>query len=343
MRTEEAEALPAFQPVRTKKKAVGGAVRAVAGLGLVAFIVASANAVLLSQSQLVDARLPMLGLGLLMSAPGWLVIVLAARARRAPGRWLAIAGAWGLFAAPLLALIGEDRLSPLAAAIVSGLAHLGADLAGMGASTLIGPLAEEPSKALGAVIVLVAVRRAGIALTLALGAAVGALTGLGFSLMEISHRMGVAVGDAGYYDLNNVFVVDWDGLWRMGLLQLVNRMFIFGLSDHAIFTALAGVAIVLALRGRWVAAGMSFAASLVAHGLSNSAGVLAGNWLYTTVIEAAGGPRAAFATMLAAAWSAAVLGFLVSQAWAVLLLRRLTRENFAAPPSGEAAGSVMPL
>ena len=308
----------------TGESPVRGAIRAVAGAGLVAFIIAAANAVLLSRSHLVDVRLPMLGLGIVLSSPGWLLLILAARLRGAPGRWLAVAAAWGFFAAPLLAFIAEDLLAPVMAAIYTALAPLGRDIAEVGPGAIIAPIVEEPAKALGVLIVLIAIRRTGTALTLGLGAAVGGLAGLGFSLTEISHRIGEVVANSGHVDLNGMFVIDWDAVWRIELLQLVNRLYVFGLSDHVIFTALAGVAIVLLGRRRWAAAGGLFLAALIGHALVNSIGVRLGEGVLGA-LGVTGVRLTGVLPTLGAVWLASFFSFLVAQGGAVLLLRKVTR------------------
>ncbi|HJP89371.1 MAG TPA: PrsW family glutamic-type intramembrane protease [Candidatus Limnocylindrales bacterium] len=343
MTTLEADGTRAPAGGESSRRADRAATRAIAWIVLVAFIVATANAILFSHQHLLDVRLPMLGLGTLLSSPGWLLLLLAARNRGAPWRWLAVAIAWGLFVAAFLAYIAEDRLQPLMADIGRALMPLGERVAYLGPAAIIAPIVEEPAKAIGVLIVLLAIRRAGTMLTLGLGAALGALTGLAFSLAEISLRMGEMVANVGYIDLDGVFRIDWDNIWNAEQLQLVNRLFLFGLSDHALNSALAGVGLVQLLRGQRGSALGWFVAALACHALINSIGLTVGGWAFDTAMGVLAGPSGGTAALLVAGWLAAVAGFLIGQAWAAIVLRRGTRRTSLPVRASPEPASVMPM
>ena len=288
------------------------------------FLLFTAQATLISRLHFWDVRLQMLLGAALIAMPGWLFLVLSARARGASWRWLVVAAAWGAFAAAWLSFTGEAILEPLSSLMTSALEPLGQTI--VRASTVVAPIVEEPAKAAGVLIVLAGVRRAGVPVTVALGAAIGGLVGLAFSLAEVSHHLGEVVANIGYVDLSGKFIVDWDLIWQVAQIQLGIKLFLLGLTNHALFSALAGVGVVMAMRGRRRAAVGWFLAALLSHGLLNSIGVSVGEWLFDSLRgrPVAGQPR--LVPVLVAAWLAAAATFLVAEAWAAaILVRRLRR------------------
>jgi len=205
---------------------------AVAPLALAVLAVIGAQASLLSQRLLLEVRLPVLLAGVLASSPGWLILVFAARGRGAAGRWLAVAAAWGALVAPWLSIVMETIAGNLADSAPA-----------TAAGAIVAPLVEEPLKGIGVLISLAGMRRSGTAVGAALGAAVGGLAGLAFGVVEASHHVGAFAGELGYVDLSGVFVLDMDAVWHLAEIQLVQTEFFFGLTNHALFSALAGVGI----------------------------------------------------------------------------------------------------
>jgi RsiW-degrading membrane proteinase PrsW (M82 family) len=331
----------------TGRTALRTAWRAVLGFLLVAFLVLTAQATLITHQHFLDVRLPILLVGVLASAPAWLILVLAARTRGASLRWLAVAAAWGAFASAFLAFVGEDALAPLARDLMEALKPFGQDVAGAVPGTLVAPIIEEPAKAIGTLIALAGVRRAA-PVGPALGAAVGGLVGLAFGIAESSHYIGEVVENVGYFDLSGVFVIDWNSVWYLAELQLVQRLFLLGLTNHALFSALAGVAIVLLLRRRWLAAFGWFLTAIAVHGLYNAIGVRVADWVFRTLV-ARPGEQSGLVPDAVAAWLAAASQFTVAEAWAaVLLVRKLKRGRGRngdrdRPPAGSTGGSPAPV
>lgn len=294
--------------------------RVVGSVLLIALLAFSAQSTLFGQRHLVDVRLPVFIVGVVAASPGWMVLLLAARARGAPWRWLAVAMAWGAFAAAFLSYTGEAIAANLLDAVGPALEPLGRGVLDRVPGIVIAPVVEEPAKAAGTLIALAGIRRAGVRLTVAMGAAVGALVGLWFGLAEVSHHMGEFVRDLGFVDLSGTFVVDWGLVWQLAIVQLTTKLVFLGLSNHALFCALAGVAIVLLWRGHRRAASGWFAAALLAHALINSVGVGVAEWTYDVVTDL-GGERL---SLILKVWLAALSSFVVAEAWAaVLLVRRL--------------------
>lgn len=299
--------------------------RAVATALLVAFLAFTAQASLLSQRHLLDARLSVLLAAALLAAPAGLLLALAARARGAGTGWLMVAVAWGAFAAAWLSFAGEATAGSIWEPISTALVPFGAGVVREAPFAVVAPIIEEPAKAAGVAIVLTAIRQARASLGVAMGAAVGGLVGLSFGVAEMSHRIGELVNELGYIDLSGAFVVDWGLIRGVTELQFIQRFALGGLTNHTLFSALAGVGIVLALQGRWRAASGWMVASLLAHGLHNSIGVSIGESVFG---ELAGDPRSGRPAVLpgpVAAWLAAAVSFLVAEAWAALLLVRRLR------------------
>ncbi|TAK01592.1 MAG: PrsW family intramembrane metalloprotease [Chloroflexota bacterium] len=317
-----------------------GGVRGLGIAALVAFVVATASGTFFGARFLAEVRAPVLLVGALVAAPALAVLVLAARARGVAWRWLAFGVAWGLFAAAWISLTFEAALEPLTVVIGSVAAPLGSEVALAAPGAVIAPVVEEPAKLIGVLVVLIAARRAGVRLTAAVGAAVGGVVGLAFGLSEGSHRIATIVLERGFVDLDGVFRIDWELIGIITQLQLIAKLFAFGFTNHALFTAIAGVGLVTLLGGRWRASLGWFAVALLAHALLNSVGVAIGERVFPAVNGSASiaVDPAARLWAFVAAWVAAAAGFLVAEGWAaVLLVRRLRREGRAPDPATAAA------
>jgi hypothetical protein len=318
----------------------GGTAIALAWIGiLIAFIAATANGTLVSRLHLMDVRLPVLAVGAFVSAPGWIILVLAARGRGAPWGWLGFAAAWGVFAATWLASTAESLLQPLYAGIATAVASLGRTVVEAAPSAVIAPVAEEPAKLLGVWIVLLAARRAGARPTAALGAAIGGLVGLWFGLGEAAHHLGEFVGDLGAFDLSGRFIVDWDLVGRVAELQLVTKLFLAGLTNHALFSALAGAGLALLFQGRLGVAIGCFVAALAAHALQNSVGVTLGEGLLDGLLAGPGPLGPGDIPLMLAGWLAAFGAFLVAEGWAAVLVVYFLRLEERRPVRSVAVGA----
>lgn len=327
----DAAPLGSQRPARGSSIDRGSVKRAILAVLLVAFLAFAAQMSLISRLHLTDVRLPVLLLGLVIASPTIVLLVLAARGRGVPWRWLGFAIAWGLFATAWLAFFFETILANIIEPFAPALEAAWPDVLNTVPAAFFAPLVEEPVKLAGVVIVLQAVRRGGWRLGLGIGAAVGGLTGLAFSLVEVSHHTAELVNNVGYTDLAGVFVIDWNTIWTTIHAQLAQRLFLGGLSNHALFSALAAVGAVLFLRGQRRAAAGWFAASLLAHALMNSIGVTVHNTVFDSVIGGAGTPP--LVLVLVAVMLAAGATFLVAESWAAaLLLRRLRRPDSVAAP-----------
>jgi hypothetical protein len=309
--------------------------RVLAAVLLVAFLAFSAQATLIGRLHFADTRLPVLLVAAAVSSVATTLLLLAARARGAPWRWLGVALAWGALAAAYLSFTGEAILANVYDAIGPALEPLGPTVLERVPATVIAPIVEEPAKAAGTLIALAGIRRAGARVTVALGAAVGALVGLWFGLAEASHHMGEVVSELGFVDLDGAFVVDWNVVWQLASVQLVFKLVLAGLSNHALFSALAGVAIVTLWLGHRHAAIGWFAAALLGHALHNSIGVVVGELAHGVVSSLDGLEL----PMLLTFWLAALSSFVVAEGWAaVLLVRRLRRRDRYEVPVGLGLG-----
>jgi len=282
---------------------------------LVLAVVVTANVTLVSRLHFADVRLPMFAIGILVSSPGWVLLGLAARGRGAPWPWIAFAVTWGAFVAAFLASSIEGLAAPLSAD-----------------SAIVAPLVEEPAKLLGIWIVLSAARRAGAVPSVALGAAMGGLVGIGFGVAEVAHHLGVVVSELGYIDLGGEFVVDWPLIQLIAQQQLLHKFFLVGLTNHALFSALVGAGLVLFASRRRRMAAACFVAALAAHGLVNSVGVQVTMIVAEALIDAFGPFSIGAISSMLACWLVALAAFLVAEGWAAVLLVWILRRRDAPQP-----------
>ena len=314
---------------------VGRAIRAAV---LIAIVVATATGTLVSAMHFGDVRLPMFGIAVLVSSPGWVLLGLAARARGAPWPWLGFAFAWGAFAAAWLASPVEVIVAPLSVDIARAFEVFGPTAAEAAPSAVVAPLVEEPAKLLGTWIVFSAARRAGAAPSVALGAAIGGLVGIGFGVAEVAHHLGFIVGELGYIDLSGEFVVEWPLIQLIAQQQLLHKFFLVGLTNHALFSALAGAGLVLFAQRRRRLAVACFVAALAAHALLNSVGVQVTQVLGEALVELFGPLQPGAISSMLAGWLVALAAFVVAEGWAaVLLVRILRRRDPLEAPRGPAA------
>lgn len=290
---------------------------------LVALLTATAFGTLISALHFRDVRLPVLAVGILATAPGWVLLVLAARGRGAPWGWLAFAAGWGAFAAAWIALTAEVILGSISEAIGRAAEGLGRTVAEAAPAAIIAPLAEEPAKLLGVWIAFSAARRAGAAASLGLGAAIGGLVGLAFGVAEVAHHLGVVVNELGAFDLSGTFLVDWRLIHQIAEQEAVHKFFLAGLTNHALFSALAGAGLGLFAQRRRRLAVTCLVAAFAAHALLNAVGPLITERVIETVVEALGGVPARGLAPLLVGWLAGLGAFLVAEGWAAVLLIRI--------------------
>jgi RsiW-degrading membrane proteinase PrsW (M82 family) len=271
-----------------------------------------------------DVRLPVFGVGMLVAAPGWALLALAARARGAPWGWLVVAAARGASAAVWLSLTGEVIVGSLVEAIGGPTGPPGPAAEGL-PSAIVAPLAEEPTKLLGVWIVVAAARRARAPASVALGAAIGGLVGLFFGVAEAAHHLGVIVGELGVVDLQGAFLIDWRFVQLFAEQQLVHKLFFFGLTNHALVSALAGAGLALLIQRRWRAGMVCLGAALLAHGVVNAIGVPITQFLIEVLVLGAGPIPRGVIPLLLGGWLAALGTFLVTEGWAAILLLRVLR------------------
>ena len=301
-------------------------------------VVFTANGTLVSTLHFADVRLPMFGIAVLVTSPGWVLLGLAARARGAPWPWLAFAFAWGAFVAAGLASIIEGMAAPLSVDIARTFEFLGRTAAEAAPSAVVAPLVEEPAKLLGIWIVFSAACRAGAVPSVALGAAIGGLVGIGFGVAEVAHHLGVIVSELGHIDLSGEFMVDWPLVQLIAQQQLLHKFFLVGLTNHALFSALAGAGLALFAQRRRGLAVACFVASLAAHALLNSVGVQVTQVLGEALVGLFGPLEPGAIPSMLAGWLVALAAFVVAEGWAaVLLVRILRRREPLEAPRGPAA------
>ena len=186
------------------------------------------------------------------------VILAVDRTDPEPKRLIAFAVGWGALAAVVLAIV----LEVIAIGVLSAtLGPTGGTILG---STVVAPLAEETTKGLALLILLLFLRNH-LDNTLD-GIVYGALIGLGFALTENIGYFAFAYLDGGVGSVGELFVVR----------SLVNGL------GHEVYTALTGAAIGWARgrhgRGGWrgVMPVLGWSAAVAAHGLWNTGSILIG-------------------------------------------------------------------
>ena len=271
-----------------------------------------------------ETRQVVAALAILVTVPGWLILALAGRARGAPWAWLAFAVAWGAFPAVWLALTAYGLVDPVELGRATETLDPGV------VNLLEAPLIEEPAKLLGAWIALAAVRRHGATLSAALGAAIGGLVGIAFGIAEVAHRIAGIVGELGVTDVSGVFVIDWRTVSQITELEFARRFVLAGLTNHALFSALAGAGLALLLLGRRRLAVACILGALGGHAVSNAfAGPISGGVL-ESLLQGVGPIAGGAVPVMLAGWLASLCAFLITEGWAaVLLVRVLRRQQFA--------------
>ncbi len=277
---------------------------------------------LASTLHLLDVRLPVFVLGALVASPGWVILGLAARNRGTPGLWLAFGVLWAVGPAAWLSNIGEGRLTELA----TGLSLTAPALHGF-AAEWIAPVVEETAKVVGVLVVLGAAWRAGAKRTIALGAAIGGFIGLWFAIGEVAHHQVAFVNEVGYQDLDGTFVID-PGLVRLTLeAELAHRFFFFGLTNHALFSAIAGVAAVRTSQGARATGALWFIAAIAAHVAYNGLGAPLFGVIDGPLLELMKPHQTGDLGFMIAVGLAGAIAFVVVNGWAAgLLIRALRRE-----------------
>jgi RsiW-degrading membrane proteinase PrsW (M82 family) len=293
---------------------------------LVSFLVATAYGTFFHPLHFSDVLLPVAVIATLATAPGWVLLGLAARARGAPWGWLAFAAAWGAFAAAWMAMAGEALLEPMSADIGRAAEVFGRTVADAAPVAVIAPLVEEPAKLLGVWIAFAAARRSGAVASVALGAAIGGLVGLAFGVAEVAHHTGVFVSEVGAVDVSGVFVIDWRLVELVAEQEIAHKFVLAGLTNHALFSALAGAGLALLVLRRRRLAVVCFVTALGAHVLVNSVGSPITEFL-VKALAAGPGPLPPVPLLLTF-WLAGLGAFVVAEGWAaVLLVRFLRREE----------------
>jgi hypothetical protein len=294
---------------------------------LIALVVGAAFGTLVSRLHFADVRLPVLGIAVLASSPGWVLLALAARARGAPWAWLAFAVAWGAFPAVWIALVASGILEPVAVEISRAVAMMGPAVTEAAPSVVLPPLVEEPAKLAGVWIAFAAARRARAVPSVALGAAIGGLVGLGFGVAEAAHHLGLIVSELGFIDVDGAFVIDWGLIQRIAEQEFARRFFLAGLTNHAVFSALAGAGLALfALRRRRLAL-LCFVVALAAHGAGNAVGGPISTRLMELFLLGDGPIPSGVVPLLVAGWLSALGSFIVAEGWAALILVRILRRE----------------
>ena len=270
-----------------------------------------------------ETRQVVAALAILVTVPGWLILALAARARGAPWAWLGFAVAWGAFPAVWLALTAYGLVDPVELGRATERLDPGV------ANIVAAPLIEEPAKLLGAWIVLAAVRRHGATLSAALGAAIGGLVGIAFGIAEVAHRIAAIVGELGVTNLSGVFEIDWLTVSQLTELEFARRFVLAGLTNHALFSALAGAGLALLLMRRRGIALACLLGAIGGHAVSNAfSGAIMGGVL-DGVLRAAGPSAGGVVPLMLAGWVASLSTFLVTEGWAALLLITVVRRRAA--------------
>lgn len=288
---------------------------------LIVFSALATWSLLLTQ-HLLDVRIPVFVLGALVASPGWVILALAARNRGVPGWWLLSGVLWAIGPAIWLSIIGHGWLTELLIGPTRAAPPLGSFLA-----VWVAPVGEETAKLVGILVVLGAARRAGARRSIALGAAIGGFIGLWFAIGEVAHHMVALVSDAGYWDLDGTFVID-PMLVRLSLeTELANRFFLFGLTNHALYSALAGVAAVRMSKGTRLAGGLWFLAALAGHAAANGLGAPLGAALYASLIDVIQPVLAGDLGFVVAIGLASAIAFVVVDGWAAVLLVRALRRD----------------
>ena len=277
---------------------------------------------LASTLHLVDVRLPVFVLGALVASPGWVILGLAARNRGTPGWWLTFGVLWAVGPAAWLSNIGEGRLTELA----TGLSLTAPALHGF-AADWIAPVVEETAKLLGILVVLGAAWRAGTRRSIALGAAIGGFIGLWFAIGEVAQHMVAIVNNVGYQDLDGTFVID-PTFVRLSLeAELANRFFFLGLTNHALFSALAGVAAVRASQGMRATGVLWFLVAVTAHAAYNGLGAPLVVALHAPLIALTQPHQTGDLGFMIAVGLAGAIAFVVVNGWAAVLLIRALRRG----------------
>ncbi|MCI0584692.1 MAG: PrsW family glutamic-type intramembrane protease [Chloroflexi bacterium] len=292
---------------------------------LVVFVALTGYGTLISGRHITDYRLLAVAIAVLVTAPGWLLLAFAARARGAPWAWLAFTAGWGATAAIWLSLLAGIVLEPVTVAIGRAAESLGTPLAEAVARVGLAPLVEEPAKLLGAWIAFAAARRSGTAVTVGLGAAIGAVVGLAFGIGEAAHRIALVIGDIGFVDLGGIFVIDRALVQAIFEQEMVHRFFAFGLANHALFSGLAGAGLALLFLRRRRLAAACFVAALVAHAAANAVGGPISASIFEALVLGVGPIARGAVPALLAGWLAAAGAFIVSEGWAAVLLIRILR------------------
>jgi hypothetical protein len=301
--------------------------RAARGAILVAFVGLTAYATFVVGSYSFyparEVRQAVAALAILTTVPGWLILALAARARGAPWTWLAFALAWGAFAAVWLALFAFGLVDPVE------LGRPTVTLEPRVSSIVAAPLIEEPAKLLGAWVALAAARRHGAAISAALGAAIGGLVGIAFGIAEVAHRIAAIVGELGVTNVSGVFEIDWRTVAQITEFEFARRFALAGLTNHALFSALAGAGLALFLTNRRRLALACFVGAIAGHAVTNAfAGQIMATVIDTLLLGIGPLPRAAIPLMLAG-WLASLSAMLITEGWAALLVAGVIRRSGA--------------
>jgi hypothetical protein len=294
---------------------------------LVLILVSTAWGTLVAPLHAWDVRLPIFAIAILATSPGWVLLLLAARGRGASWPWLAFALAWGASAAVWIALTGERLMEQVSVEIARAVHFLGPTVVEAAPSTVVAPIVEEPAKLLGIWIGFAATRRAGAAPSVALGAAIGGLVGIGFGVAEVAHHLGVIVSELGHIDLAGEFMVDWSLIQLIAQQQLLHKFFLAGLTNHALFSALAGAGLALFAQRRRGLAVACFVAALAAHALLNSVGVQVTQVLGEALVEQFGPLQPGAIPSMLAGWLVALAAFVVAEGWAAVLLVWILRRR----------------
>jgi hypothetical protein len=141
------------------------------------------------------------------------------------------------------------------------------------------------------------------------------------------------VGELGVTDVSGVFVIDWRTVSQITELEFARRFVLAGLTNHALFSALAGAGLALLLVGRRRLALACLLAALGGHSVSNAVAgpIIAG--VLDTVLQNVNQVTVEGVPLMLAGWLAGLSAFLVAEGWAALLLLRAVRmPKVAAPP-----------
>lgn len=277
---------------------------------------------LASTLHLFDVRLPVLLLSALVASPGWVILGLAVRSRGAPGWWLVFGILWAIGPAAWLSNIGDGRLTEWATELT-----LAAPTIGRFLGEWVAPVVEETAKLLGILVVLGGIRRAGARRSIALGAAIGGFIGIWFAIGEVAHHQVALVNELGYQDLDGSFVID-PVLVRLSLeAELAHRFFFLGLTNHALFSALAGVAAVRMSQGMRAKGVLWFFAAMTAHAAYNGLGAPLFGLLDGPLLALLTPVKTGDIGFVIAIGLSAAIAFVVVNGWAAALLIRALRRK----------------